>query len=127
MQLLNDKHVRLVLVSIEFVNIGEIDVMEERYDAEIKIKSRWYDDEEIEVYDSMVHWNPRFFIVNAMPDVKQDINYRVEKLDGKSIVTEIRVAKGNFWERFAILSPTIVYIYIYIFFLLLFFSNQGLS
>ena len=90
---------KLVEVSIEFLSIGEIDIMNEIYDAEVKIKSRWYDDEDIDEYDRDVHWYPKLFIVNAFPDIKEDIRYRVEKIQNKSIITEIRIAKGKFWER----------------------------
>jgi uncharacterized UPF0160 family protein len=93
------KYAKLVEVSIEFLCLGEIDTMRERYEAEVRIKSRWYDDDEIESYDKALHWDPKLFIVNAMPDVKEEIKYRVERCQNKSIITEIRIAKGKFWER----------------------------
>ena len=94
-----NKYAKLVEVSIEFLSLGEIDTMNEKYEAEVRIKSRWYDDEEIDEYDKSIHWYPKLFIVNALPDVKEDIRYRVERLQNKSIITEIRIAKGKFWER----------------------------
>ena len=95
-----NKYAKLVEVSIEFLSLGEIDTMSERYEAEVRIRSRWYDDEEIDEYDKSRHWYPKLFIVNALPDVKEDIRYRVERLENKSIITEIRIAKGKFWERY---------------------------
>ena len=95
-----NKYAKLVEVSIEFLSLGEIDTMSERYEAEVRIRSRWYDDEEIDEYDKTRHWYPKLFIVNALPDVKEEIRYRVERLNDKSIVTEIRIAKGKFWERY---------------------------
>ena len=94
-----NKYAKLVEVSIEFLSLGEIDTMSERYEAEVRIRSRWYDDEEIDEYDKSIHWYPKLFIVNALPDVKEEIRYRVERLHEKSIITEIRIAKGKFWER----------------------------
>ena len=94
-----NKYAKLIEVSIEFLSLGEIDTMSERYEAEVRIRSRWYDDEEIDEYDKTRHWYPKLFIVNALPDVKEEIRYRVERLNDKSIITEIRIAKGKFWER----------------------------
>ena len=86
---------------IEFINLGEIDTMNEKYSAEVRIKSRWYDDEEIEEFDKKKHWNPRLYIENALADkYQEDISFNVSRIDGKSIVTETRIAKGSMSEAF---------------------------
>ena len=46
-----NKYAKLIEVSIEFLSLGEIDTMSERYEAEVRIRSRWYDDEEIDEYE----------------------------------------------------------------------------
>ncbi len=56
-----NKYAKLVEVSIEFLSLGEIDTMSERYEAEVRIRSRWYDDEEIDEYDKTRHWYPKLF------------------------------------------------------------------
>lgn len=36
-----NNYAKLVEVRIEFLSIGEVDTMNEKYEAEVKIKSRW--------------------------------------------------------------------------------------
>lgn len=92
-------YAKLIEIRVEFLTIGEVDTMNERYEAEVRIKSRWYDEDIIEEYDKDKHWNPKLFIENALYDVKQDISYSVSKINDKTIVTETRIAKGSYWER----------------------------
>lgn len=94
-----NKYIRLIQVSIEFLTIGEIDTIDEVFDAELRIKSTWCDNDEIDTYDTNVHWCPKLFIVNALPDVAEEITYSVVRHESKSIITETRIAKGKFWER----------------------------
>lgn len=96
-----NNHARLIMVRVEFISFGEVDTFNEKYHAEVKIKSKWFTDEKIEdSYDRTKYWYPKLFIVNAMHDVNEEINYTVTKVeDGKSLITEIRRAKGCFWER----------------------------
>ena len=89
-----NNYAKLVVVIIEFISIGEVDTTNEKYDAEVKIISKWIDDEEIDEYDKKKHWYPQLFIVNAFYDVKEDIQYRVDRFENKSIITETRIAKG---------------------------------
>jgi hypothetical protein len=96
---MTSKYIRLVQVSIEFLSIGEIDTIDEKFDAEVRIKSTWCENEDLEVYDRNEHWYPKLFIANAMSDVVEEIKYNVARFDSKSIITETRIARGNFWER----------------------------
>ena len=89
-----NNYAKLVVVIIEFISIGEVDTTNEKYDAEVKIISKWIDDEEIDEYDKKKHWYPQLFIVNAFYDVKEDILYHVDRFENKSIITETRIAKG---------------------------------
>ena len=43
-------------LSIQFLTIGEVDTTNEKYQAEVLIRSRWYMDEEVEKYDKAIHW-----------------------------------------------------------------------
>ena len=94
-----NKYIRLIQVSIEFLSIGEINTIDEIFDAEIRIKSTWCDNEEIDTYDSQINWCPKLFILNALPDVDEEIEYSVVRYESKSIITETRLARGKFWER----------------------------
>ena len=96
-------YAKLVEVRIEFISIGEVDTMNEKFQAQVKVTSRWYDDEEIDVYDKSKHWNPKLFIENAL-DIREEIDYYVDRFNNKSIVTEVRYAKGSFWEKLGIFS-----------------------
>ena len=90
-----NSYAKLVEVRIEFLNLGEIDTMNEKFSAEVRIKSRWYDDEDIEEFDKKKRWYPKLFIENALADkYQEDISFAVTRIDGKSIVTETRIAKG---------------------------------
>lgn len=94
-------YAKLVWVRIEFIQFGEVDTFNEKYQAEVKIRAKWYD-EDIDQYDRDKHWYPKLYIENAMHDVKEEVSYHVTRLDGeggKVMVTETRVAKGSFWER----------------------------
>ena len=96
--------VRIVQVVIEFTRIGEIDTMNEKYQAEVIIESKWRDKLDIIEYDPDVNWNPRLFIENAINEIKENITYRVTKENGCSIITEVRRSKGFFWKYIIFLS-----------------------
>ncbi len=88
-------------VVIEFLKLGEIDTMNEKYQAEFNIESKWIeDDNSIIAYDPKIHWNPQLYIENALQLTKENINYEIERQsDGILWVIEKRNVKGVFWER----------------------------
>lgn len=91
---------RIVECSIEFLQIGEVDTMNERYQAIVQTKSKWYENESITEYNPKQHWNPKLFIENASHEkFQEDISYTVTNLSDKTMITEIRLSKGTFWER----------------------------
>ena len=50
--------VRDVQVLVGFLRLGEIDTMNEKFQAEVFIEARWVDNSEpIAQYDPKVHWN----------------------------------------------------------------------
>ena len=98
---INDVMNMKVEIVIEFVKIGEIDTMNEKYQAEFNIESKWIEnDNTIIKYDPNKHWNPQLYIENALQLTKEQINYEIErKGDGTLWIIEKRNVKGIFWER----------------------------
>ena len=47
---------------IEFLRIGEIDTMGEKFNAEIYIEARWLEDDIISEYNIKTNWNPKLSI-----------------------------------------------------------------
>lgn len=97
---------RCVLVSFEFVSIGEIDMMNERFQAEVIIESKWLISEDklntsnVESFDPKMHWNPDLYIENAHTNVREQKKYVVTKgKNNEYFVTEYRLVTGNFWQR----------------------------
>lgn len=71
-----------VQVAFEFVSIGEIDTLNEKFQAEVIIESRWkieIADEDLEdldlenYYDPRKFWNPLLYVENALA-VKEEVN-----------------------------------------------------
>ena len=54
-----DSELKNVQVVIEFTRIGEIDTMNEKYQAEVIIESKWVEKREMTSYDPDVDWNPK--------------------------------------------------------------------
>ncbi len=90
---------RDVHLSIEFMRLGEIDTIGEKFYAEVLIQSVWIDVEKISNYNSQIHWNPKLYVENALLEPKQEINYVISKFYDMTRVKEIRFVKGYFWER----------------------------
>jgi hypothetical protein len=88
-----------VQISIQFLRIGEIDTINEKYYAEICIESRWVEKANINAYDPKVYWNPKIYIENALLDPKEEIIYEIKKFYDMVRVKEIRFVKGFFWEK----------------------------
>lgn len=93
-----DKHhsIKLVEVHIQFCRIGEIDTINEKYQAEISIESKWIEKEAIIEYDPKKHWNPQLHIENAVSISSEEIDYHVVRDHDSdyNIITEIRYVKG---------------------------------
>jgi hypothetical protein len=69
--------------------------MNEKYQAEIIIKSEWIENSDLTVYDPARHWNPQLFIENQLSATKENITYSVTKRNGFNLVTETRQVKGG--------------------------------
>ncbi|CAF0974856.1 unnamed protein product [Brachionus calyciflorus] len=96
-------NIKFVQVFVQFCRIGEIDTMNERYQAEVNIEAKWITNEELNgKYDPNLNWNPKLYIENAFQEpkeiVKYEVNQDITNLNNY-IVVEKRNIKGVFWER----------------------------
>jgi hypothetical protein len=104
-----------------FLRIGEIDTLNEKYQAQASIEARWAvnfdslavdlspDDRKHLINGKSVtlqkyaesHWHPQLYIENAIGDLKEQIRYsaRKSKQDNEFYVCEHRDVKGSFWEK----------------------------
>jgi hypothetical protein len=59
---------------MNFVRIGEIDTMGEKYSAEVQIESKWSDfNPQIVEYRPKEHWNPELYIQNILTELKVNL------------------------------------------------------
>jgi hypothetical protein len=93
--------IRNVEIYVEFIRIGEIDTMNEKYQAELNIESKWVETENsYDTYNPNFHWNPKLFIENVLQEPKEQISYEKKiRSDGNFVVIEKRNIKGVFWEK----------------------------
>jgi hypothetical protein len=104
-----------------FLRIGEIDTLNEKYQAQASIESRWpieldkslpnlSSDEQKSLTSgksislikySESHWHPQLYIENALGDLKEQIRYSAKKskIDNQIYICEHRDIKGLFWEK----------------------------
>ena len=68
---------KIVQVTVEFVKIGEIDTINEKYNAEIIIESKWITKDIIDVYNPEQHWNPQLYIENILQESTEKIKYKL--------------------------------------------------
>ncbi len=99
----NSNSLKIIECRVEFVKMGKIKTVEEEFDATVKIRTTWYEDEIIKKYDPKIHWDPKIYIENAIIDVNyfQDVSYKTVTVENGTLVTEIRSCKGkNFIKTF---------------------------
>ena len=90
----NDVELKVVQVLVQFCRIGEIDTINEKFQAEVYMECTWLDKELSTDYNPKVHWNPELYIENAI-NLSEEIKYRVLKINNSSSeITEIRLIKG---------------------------------
>jgi hypothetical protein len=110
-----------IYVRLMFLRIGEIDTLNEKYQAQASIESRWPIELDKILLDlspdeqkrlahgkpvslikySELHWHPQLYIENALGDLKEQIRYsaRKSKIDNQIYICEHRDIKGLFWEK----------------------------
>ena len=111
----------LVNIRLMFLRIGEIDTLNEKYQAQAAIESRWpvevdkilpnlsSDEQQRLAYGKSVslikysesNWHPQLYIENALGDLKEQIRYSAKKskIDNQIYICEHRDIKGLFWEK----------------------------
>ena len=110
-----------LIASPLFCILGEIDTLNEKYQAQLAIESRWIvdadrlssqlspDDQRRLAEGKSVsllkyaesNWHPQLYIENALGDLKEQIRYSAKKSrdDQQVYVCEQRDVKGVFWEK----------------------------
>ena len=110
-----------VYVRLTFLRVGDIDTLNEKYQAHASIEARWPcqfdkltssllpDDQKRLLEGKSVslvnyqqnHWHPQLYIENAVGDLKEQIRYTAKrsKEDNEFYVCEHRDVKGLFWEK----------------------------
>ncbi|CAF3386933.1 unnamed protein product [Rotaria sp. Silwood1] len=110
-----------VYVRLMFLRIGEIDTLNEKYQAQASIESRWpveFDkfspnlssDEQTRLIHgksiSLINyaesnWHPQLYIENILGDLKEQLRYsaKISKADNQIYICEHRDIKGIFWEK----------------------------
>jgi hypothetical protein len=110
-----------VSIRLMFLRIGEIDTLNEKYQAQASIEARWpieffqlssdissEDQKRLMGGKSITlhkyadsHWHPHIFIENAIGDLKEQIRYSAKKSKGTTEISicEHRDIKGLFWEK----------------------------
>ncbi|CAF1363861.1 unnamed protein product [Adineta steineri] len=111
----------IVRIRLVFLRIGEIDTLNEKYQAHVSIESRWSilfekfsynlssDDQQrlnngksvsLEKY-SQSYWHPQLYIENGLGDLKEQIKYsaKLNKENHTIDICEHRDIKGFFWEK----------------------------
>jgi len=104
-----------------FLRIGEIDTLNEKYQAQASIESRWpiqlekilpnlsSSEQKRLIHGKSVsiikysesNWHPQLYIENALGDLKEQIRYSAKKskIDNQIYICEHRDIKGLFWEK----------------------------
>ena len=119
----NDHQINPIQVSIRlmFLRVGEIDTLNEKYQAQASIEARWpISLDKLLAYLSLVdqqrlidgksislhryadsQWHPQLFIENAVGDLKEQIRYSAKRCreDKQIYICEHRDIKGLFWEK----------------------------
>jgi hypothetical protein len=93
-----------VFIQVSYTKIYEIDTINQRFQAEAIIESKWHDpsvtsaDDKI---DTDEIWTPGLYIDNAIKDLHEDISYKIvpDRVSKKFLICEMRKVRGIFWEN----------------------------
>ena len=81
-------------INFEFSKIGQIDLLNSKFHAEVVVESRWTLNNSTGKYDPICDWNPQLYIENAQSDLVQNIFHEVIEDNGQKYVNELRTVKG---------------------------------
>ena len=92
-----------VYIQVNITKINDIDTVNQRFQAEAIVESKWQDPSIKSLNDTIDPnkiWKPELYIENAINDIKEDVRYRVVSDDQSNLmICEIRRLKGLFWEK----------------------------
>ena len=91
-----------VSIRVSFTKIFDIDTINQRFQAEVIVESRWHDPTLKSLNDdiSKAHWKPDLYVENAINDPKEETSLKIIKnQDGLLMISEIRRIRGTFWEN----------------------------
>ncbi len=98
----------VVTCSLQFIQIGEVDTVNERFQAIIELEAKWEDNKipdnslnKIFQSKDWKEWDPKIFIENSLYDKNniEEITFFATKISNTIQVTETRIIKGSFWEK----------------------------
>ncbi len=85
---------RTVTFNVNFTRIGEIDVMNEKFYAELIVESKWQEIRRIQTYNQEIDWNPELYIMNNINELKESVQYFTQYDGYLTTITERRKVKG---------------------------------
>ena len=97
-----------VFINISYTKILDIDTINQRFQAEAIIESKWFDPNIKSINDSIDEkkiWKPDLYVENGIKDVKEEVVYRVvphgkKKLASSHLmIMELRKVTGIFYEN----------------------------
>ena len=90
-----------VYINISYTKIHDIDTINQRFQAEIVIESKWYDSTIIDdTIDEKKIWKPDLYVENGIKDVREEVVYHILKSGRKDYnICEMRKVTGIFYEN----------------------------
>ena len=92
----SENSLKAVYVAIQFDKFGQIDTLNETFQADVMIIASWEDDKIGGNYDEFVDWNPNLYIENSIQERKKSQQFKLEKLNEKNTtkITQIIQISG---------------------------------
>ncbi|RNA24094.1 gamma aminobutyric acid receptor subunit [Brachionus plicatilis] len=88
-------------VRVSFTKIYDVDTLNQRFQAEILIESKWYDPSVKTMKQDVnsLEWTPELYIENAISESKHEVFRKIIQQESKLVVFEVQKIKGIFWEN----------------------------
>lgn len=90
-----------VNVRVSFTKIYDIDTLNQRFQAEILIESKWIDSKvkNLKQDPNSLEWTPELYIENAISESKHETFRKIVEQGSEFVVFEVQRVKGIFWEN----------------------------
>ena len=97
-----------VFINISYTKILDIDTINQRFQAEAIIESKWFDPNIKSINDPIDEkkiWKPDLYVENGIKDVKEEVVYRIlqyrtgKREEPKLFICEMRKVTGIFYEN----------------------------